>query len=126
MPHLDLSKDEAIALMQELQKTIDNDCYSRSPHIRTLKAILTKLGPAPVHREPLPPAKVAHAFPSARYLVQILSKAGWKEVAYINNPEEVGPTLENVPELRVFDTWENAEVRLHDLPQVQRKTRSSG
>src|ERR1700730_2768187 len=57
----------------------------------------------------------------ARYFLQIASKGEWKTVAYLNDPEEARRTLEKVPDLRVFDTWKNAEVRLRDLPKVHRE-----
>ena len=46
----------------------------------------------------------------ARYLVQIANEGEWKTVAYLNDLEEAWRTMENVPDLRVFDTWKNAEV----------------
>jgi hypothetical protein len=55
--NLDLSDDEAAALLRELDAIIDNDRYPLSPRIQTLKAILNKLRPEPA-REPLPPPKV--------------------------------------------------------------------
>jgi len=57
MRHLDLSGEEAAALIRELHHIIERDRYPFSERIRTLKAILAKLGPEPV-REPLPPPKV--------------------------------------------------------------------
>jgi hypothetical protein len=48
MPHLDLSDDEAAALIKELRETIDNDRYPFSARIHTLRAILAKLAPQPV------------------------------------------------------------------------------
>ena len=54
----------------------------------------------------------------ARYLVQIASEGEWKTVAYLNDIEEAWRTMENVPDLRVFDTWKNAGVRLRDRPRV--------
>ena len=54
--HLDLSDEEAAALIRELHDIIESDRYPFSPRIRTLRAILTKLRPEPV-REPLPPAE---------------------------------------------------------------------
>ena len=56
MQHLDLSDDEAAALTQELHDIVESDRYPLSPRIRTLRAILDKLGPEPT-REPLPPIK---------------------------------------------------------------------
>jgi len=57
MQHLDLSDEEAAALVALLTRTITDDRYPLSPRVRTLKAILAKLRPEPV-REPLPPPKV--------------------------------------------------------------------
>ena len=57
MQHLDLSDEEAAALVALLSRTIDGDRYPFSERTRTLKAILAKLRPEPV-REPLPPPKV--------------------------------------------------------------------
>jgi len=57
MQHLDLSAEEAAALVALLTRTITDDRYPLSPRVRTLKAILAKLRPEPV-REPLPPPKV--------------------------------------------------------------------
>jgi hypothetical protein len=62
MQHLDLSDDEAAALIKELHDTIDNDRYALSPRIRTLRGILAKLRPEPV-REPLPPPPKVYAPP---------------------------------------------------------------
>jgi hypothetical protein len=57
MQHLDLSDEEAAALVKELADITGNDRYPFSPRIQTLRAILTKLPPEPA-REPLPPPKV--------------------------------------------------------------------
>jgi hypothetical protein len=57
MQHLDLSDDEATALIQELHDIVENNRYPFSPRIRTLRGILAKLRPEPI-REPLPPPKV--------------------------------------------------------------------
>lgn len=54
--NLDLSDEEAGALLKELNDIIDGDRYFLSPRIKTLKAIRAKLRPEPV-REPLPPPK---------------------------------------------------------------------
>jgi hypothetical protein len=53
MQHLDLSDEEAAALIKELADITGNDRYPFSPRIQTLRAILSKLRPEPV-REPLP------------------------------------------------------------------------
>jgi hypothetical protein len=63
MQNLELTEDEAAALIKELQEITGNDRYQFSPRIRTLKAILAKLRPEPL-REPLPPPK-AYAPPRA-------------------------------------------------------------
>jgi hypothetical protein len=55
--NIDLSDEEAAALIRELHDIIESDRYPFSPRIRTLRAILAKLRPEPV-REPLPPPKV--------------------------------------------------------------------
>jgi hypothetical protein len=55
--HLELTDDEAAALIKGLRDVIDGDRYPLSPRIRTLRAILAKPRPEPV-REPLPPPKV--------------------------------------------------------------------
>jgi hypothetical protein len=57
MQHLDLSDEEAAALIKELADITGNDRYPFSARIQTLRAILAKLKPEPV-REPLPPPKV--------------------------------------------------------------------
>jgi hypothetical protein len=57
MQHLDLTEDEASALVALLTPTAANDRYQFSPRICTLKAILSKLRPEPVG-EPLLPPKV--------------------------------------------------------------------
>ena len=53
--HLDLTDEEAAALLRELDHIIDSDRYP-SPRIVTLKAIRAKLRPEPA-REPEPPLK---------------------------------------------------------------------
>jgi len=62
--NLDLSDQEANALVALLTRTIADDRYPLSPRIFTLKAILANLRPEPV-REPLPPPTV-YAPPRAR------------------------------------------------------------
>jgi hypothetical protein len=54
--NLDLSDEEAAALLAELDHIIDGDRYPFSPRIRTLTAIRDKLRPPPV-REPLSPLR---------------------------------------------------------------------
>jgi hypothetical protein len=55
--HLDLTDEEADALLRELDGIIANDRYFLSPRVQTLRAILGKLQPEPA-REPLPALKV--------------------------------------------------------------------
>jgi hypothetical protein len=57
MQHLDLSDEEAGALIKELADITGNDRYPFSSRIQTLRAILAKLRPEPA-REPLSPPKV--------------------------------------------------------------------
>ena len=54
--NLDLTDEEAAALLRELDHIIDGDRYILSSRIQTLTAIRDKLRPPPV-REPLPPPK---------------------------------------------------------------------
>ncbi len=56
MQHLELSDEEAAALIKELADITGNDRYPFSPHIQILRAILAKLKPEPA-REPFPPPK---------------------------------------------------------------------
>jgi hypothetical protein len=51
---LDLTDEETDALARLLSRTIDDDRYPLSPRIQTLKAIVAKIRPEPIH-EPLPP-----------------------------------------------------------------------
>jgi hypothetical protein len=66
MPHLDLTDEEAAALIKELDNIVERDRYPFSPRIRTLRAIFAKLRPEPV-REPLPPPKVYAPPRAGRY-----------------------------------------------------------
>ena len=52
MPHLDLSDDEAAALIRLLRKAIDGDHYPLSPPVQTLQAVLNKLRPLSRPRAP--------------------------------------------------------------------------
>jgi len=52
--NLDLTDEEATALLGELDRIIDSDRYFLSPRIKTLKAIRGKIRPEPV-QQPLPP-----------------------------------------------------------------------
>jgi hypothetical protein len=54
--NIDLTEEEAAALLGELDGIIANDRYFLSPRITILKAILAKIRPEPI-REPLPPPK---------------------------------------------------------------------
>jgi hypothetical protein len=62
--HLDLTDEEAAALLPELDGLIDGDRYFMSPRVKTLKAIRSKIRPEPV-REPLPPPPKQYAPPRA-------------------------------------------------------------
>jgi hypothetical protein len=55
--NIDLSDDEATALVRELDAIVRNDRYPLSPRVQMLRAILGKLRPEPA-REPLPTPKV--------------------------------------------------------------------
>jgi hypothetical protein len=55
--HLELSDEEAAALIKELADITGNDRYPFSARIQTLKAILGKLRQEPAC-EPAPPPKV--------------------------------------------------------------------
>ncbi len=57
---LDLTDDEAAALLRELDGIIDGDRYFMSQRIKTLRAIRAKISPEPV-REPLPPPPKQYA-----------------------------------------------------------------
>ena len=54
--NLDLTDEEAAALLRELDHIIDGDRYILSSRIQTLTAIRDKIRP-PVVREPLPPLR---------------------------------------------------------------------
>jgi hypothetical protein len=54
--NLDLTDEEAAALLRKLDTIIASDRYFLSPRITTLKAIRSKLRPEP-ERQPLPPLK---------------------------------------------------------------------
>ena len=56
MKNLELTDEEAAALLRGLDRLIDDDRFPLSPRIRTLKAIRATLMPEPL-REPLPPLK---------------------------------------------------------------------
>ena len=60
--NLDLSDEEAAALLRELDGLIDGDRYFLSERIKTLKAIRAKIRPERV-REPLPPPPKQYAPP---------------------------------------------------------------
>jgi hypothetical protein len=55
MQHLDLSDEEAAALIKELADITGNDRYPFSQRIQTLRAILAKLRPEPAREPALPP-----------------------------------------------------------------------
>ena len=62
--NLDLTDEEAAALLRELDGIIDGDRYFLSERIKTLRAIRAKIRPEPV-REPLPPPAKQYAPPRA-------------------------------------------------------------
>ena len=62
--HLDLTDEEAAALLRELDGLIEGDRYFLSQRITTLRAIRAKIRPEPV-REPLPPLPKPYAPPRA-------------------------------------------------------------
>jgi len=67
MTHLDLTEEEAAALLKELDGLIDGDRYFLSPRIKTLKVIRAKLRPYPVREaQPPPPKPYAPARATAR------------------------------------------------------------
>ena len=61
---LELSDEQAAALLKELNDIIDGDRYFMSQRIRTLKAIRAKIRPEAV-REPLPTPPKQYAPPRA-------------------------------------------------------------
>ncbi|PYL27129.1 MAG: hypothetical protein DMF45_13075 [Verrucomicrobia bacterium] len=61
---IDLTDEEAAALLRELDGLIDADRYFLSPRIETLKAIRAKIRAEPA-REPLPPPPKPYAPPQA-------------------------------------------------------------
>ena len=54
--HLELTDEQAGALVRELSQIVQNDRYPLSPRIVALKEILGQLRPEPA-REPLPPRR---------------------------------------------------------------------
>ena len=61
---LELTDEEAAALLRELDGIIDGDHYFLSTRIKTLKAIRAKIRPEPL-REPLPPPPKPYEPPRA-------------------------------------------------------------
>ena len=62
--NLELTDEEAAALLRELDGIIDGDRYFLSERIKTLRAIRAKIRPEPV-REPLPSPPKQYAPPRA-------------------------------------------------------------
>ena len=62
--NLDLTDEETVALLRELDDIIDGDRYFLSPRIKTLRAIRAKIRPEPV-RPPLPPLPKSYEPPRA-------------------------------------------------------------
>jgi predicted transcriptional regulator len=65
-----------------------------------------------------------HFIPTARYLLQIVNRGEWTTVAYLNDPQEVSRTVENVPGLRVVDTIKHAEIRMSGWRRTRARVRS--
>ncbi len=57
MPTLDLTDDEARALVAHLRQALDYDPFPYAPRLDPLKAILAKLNAPQPQPEPLPPIK---------------------------------------------------------------------
>jgi hypothetical protein len=55
--NLELTDEQAEALIRELSLIIEYDRYRLSPHIRALKEILGMLRPEPARPAPLPPRR---------------------------------------------------------------------
>jgi hypothetical protein len=53
---IELTDEETVALLSEMDRIIDSDRFPFSPRIRMLKEIGAKIRPEPA-REPLPPLK---------------------------------------------------------------------
>jgi hypothetical protein len=66
MLHLDLTDEQADALLREIDAIIREDRYFLSPRIRALTAIRDQLR-SPVTREPLPPLKSYEPPSKGRY-----------------------------------------------------------
>jgi hypothetical protein len=62
--NLDLTDEEAAALLREVDGLIQGDRYFMSPRVKTLKAIRAKIRPEP-EREPLPPPPKPYVPPRA-------------------------------------------------------------
>ena len=62
--NLELTDEQAAALLKELDNIIDGDRYFMSQRIRTLKGIRAKIRPEP-QRAPLPPPLKQYAPPRA-------------------------------------------------------------
>ena len=57
MKNLELSDDEAQALVRVLREAIDGDRFPLSPRVQVLRAVLARLRPEPVRPPPLPPQR---------------------------------------------------------------------
>jgi hypothetical protein len=62
---LELSDEQAVALLSELDRIIDGDRFPLSPRIRNLKEIRSMIRPEEVH-EPLPPPPLKRYEPPSR------------------------------------------------------------
>ena len=67
MPHLDLSDDEAAALIQELHVIVESDRYPFSPRITTLREIRALLKPYPARAAAAPPQRIYEPPSKGRY-----------------------------------------------------------
>jgi len=67
MPTLDLTDEEAAALIRELADITWSDRYPLSPRIKTLNAILAKLRPQPVRPAASPEPRVYEPPSKGRY-----------------------------------------------------------
>jgi hypothetical protein len=63
---LDLTDEEAAALLRELNNIIDNDRYPLSPRIRMLRGIRAKLQGTPPEPPPAPDERTPGRAPAGR------------------------------------------------------------
>ena len=65
--HLELTDEQAAALVRELSQIVQNDRYPLSARIRVLKEILGMLRPEPTRPAPLPPRRYYEPPSKGRY-----------------------------------------------------------